>query len=98
MRDHDGRLTFAPRLPARLERLAFRLLFRGRRLLVEATKTTATYTLLEGEPLEIGHHGATLTVSAERPAVAEIPPAASRPSPSQPAGRAPARRGKLQLV
>src|SRR6266536_1443014 len=31
MRDHDGKLTFAPRLPARLEHLAFRLLFRGRR-------------------------------------------------------------------
>src|SRR5207247_5842935 len=53
MRDHDGQLTFAPRLPARLERLAFRLLFRGRRLLVEATKTHATYTLLAGPPLEI---------------------------------------------
>ena len=48
MRDHGGKLTFAPRLPARLERLAFRLLFRGRRLKVEATKTHATYTLLDG--------------------------------------------------
>src|SRR6185312_3159895 len=47
MRDHDGSLTFAPRLPERLERLAFRLLFRGRRLMVEARKTDATYTLLD---------------------------------------------------
>ena len=38
MRDHDGELTFAPRLPARLERLAFRLRFRGRRLKVEVTR------------------------------------------------------------
>src|SRR5439155_24641946 len=44
MRDHDGNLTFAPRLPPQLERLAFRLLFRGRRLKVEATKADATYT------------------------------------------------------
>ena len=39
MRDHGGKLSFAPRLPPRLERLAFRLLVRGRRLRVEATKT-----------------------------------------------------------
>src|SRR5581483_8183117 len=93
MRDPGGRLTFAPRLPPRLERLSFRLLFRGRRLLVEATRTHATYTLLEGAPLELGHHGRTIAVSAERPAVEPIPPAPVRPAPSQPPGRAPARRG-----
>ena len=32
MRDYDGELTFAPRLPARLGRLRFRLVYRGRRL------------------------------------------------------------------
>ena len=96
MRDHDGRLTFAPRLPARLERLAFRLLFRGRRLQVEATKTHATYTLLDGDALELGHHGKSIVVSAESPAVEPIPPTPSRPSPSQPPGRAPVPRGKLQ--
>ena len=37
MRDHDGKLTFAPRLPPRLERLAFRLSFRGSLLKVEVT-------------------------------------------------------------
>ena len=35
MRDHDGSLSFAPRLPERLSRLAFGLCFRGRRLRVE---------------------------------------------------------------
>ena len=34
MRDHGDRLRFAPRLPPRLSRLAFRLVFRGRRLRV----------------------------------------------------------------
>src|SRR5205814_708930 len=34
MRDHDGFLSFAPRLPPRLERLAFGLRFRGRVLKV----------------------------------------------------------------
>ncbi len=94
MRDHRGALTFAPRLPGRLERLAFGLIFRGRRLRVEVTKTHATYTILDGDPLEIGHHGATLTVSKERPVIQEIPPlAVDRPAPTQPAGRAPRRRG-----
>ena len=35
MRDHDGELTFAPRLPAALTRLAFGVLVRGRTLRVE---------------------------------------------------------------
>jgi alpha,alpha-trehalose phosphorylase len=93
MRDHDGNLTFAPRLPQRLERLTFRLLFRGRCLKVEATKADATYLLLEGEPLEIGHHGKTITVSTSEAVTHPIPSSPERASPTQPTGRAPARRG-----
>ncbi len=91
-RDHDGALTFAPRLPARLERLAFRLVYRGRRLMVEIAKTGATYTLLAGDPVEIGHHGTRVAVSAAEPITLEIPPVAERPPPRQPEGRAPRRR------
>ena len=94
MRDHDGELTFAPRLPPLLERLAFRLLFRGRRLRVEVTKRDATYTLLDGRPLEIGHHGKAISVSKKSPATEPIPPVDERPAPSQPPGRAPARRAR----
>src|SRR6185312_9211882 len=36
LRDHGGKLGFAPRLPSRLTRLAFRLGVRGSRLSVEA--------------------------------------------------------------
>jgi alpha,alpha-trehalose phosphorylase len=92
MRDHDGRLTFAPRLPSRLERLAFRLVFRGRRLKVEVTDEGALYTLLDGEPLEIGHHGESVTVSREAPLRLPVPPPPVRPEPTQPAGRSPLRR------
>ncbi len=91
-RDNSGELTFAPRLPARLERLAFRLLFRGRRLLVSVTKEGATYTLLDGEPLELAHHGKRFTVSTWNPMTYEIPPVVERPAPRQPEGRAPAGR------
>jgi alpha,alpha-trehalose phosphorylase len=92
MRDHDGELTFAPRLPQRLERLAFRLLFRGRRLKVEVTKHAATYTLLAGSPLRVGHHGKGITVADGSPVREPIPPGVERPAPSQPPGREPARR------
>jgi alpha,alpha-trehalose phosphorylase len=93
LRDYGGNLSFAPRLPMRLERLAFRLLVRGRRLSVEATKTHATYTLLAGEPLSLIHHGETITISTDNPATGAIPPlVVDGPSPNQPMGRAPARR------
>jgi alpha,alpha-trehalose phosphorylase len=94
LRDNGDRLSFAPRLPARLERLAFRLVFRDRRLEVEATKTQATYRLLEGAPLELVHHGTPITVAADAPVTAEIPFVEPRPAPSQPYGRAPVRRGR----
>jgi alpha,alpha-trehalose phosphorylase len=92
MRDHEGKLTFAPRLPARLTRLRFRLVFRGRRLHVDVTKRDATYTLREGDPLRIAHHGRPLDVTAGSPVTEAIPPFTDRPRPSQPPGREPARR------
>ena len=51
MRDHDGALTFAPRLPERLSHLTFRLCFRGRRLKVEVDQQKARYSLRHGESL-----------------------------------------------
>ena len=95
LRDHDGFLSFAPRLPTRLERLAFGLRFRDRLLKVEATKTEATYTLEDGEPLELSHHGKRVTVSTERSVTRRIPPAKpGRPAPSPPPGREPMFRGR----
>jgi alpha,alpha-trehalose phosphorylase len=93
MRDHDGKLSFVPRLPPRLERLTFRLLFRGRRLKVEVTKGEAIYMLLDGPPLEVTHHGEPLELSANRPVSRGIKHEPERPAPKQPAGRAPIRRG-----
>jgi alpha,alpha-trehalose phosphorylase len=96
MRDHDGTLSFAPRLPPRLERLRFRLLFRGRHLNVDIRTGEATYTSLKGAPLEIVHHGEPVTVSPETPVTRDLPPAPDRPAPTQPHGRAPARRSPGQ--
>jgi alpha,alpha-trehalose phosphorylase len=92
MRDHDGNLTFAPRLPPRLERLTFRILFRGRRLKVEFDRNEATYTLLEGPPLLITHHGDRVEIPAGAALTKPIPAAPVRAAPTQPTGRKPARR------
>jgi alpha,alpha-trehalose phosphorylase len=92
MRDFGGELSFAPRLPARLERLAFRLLFRDRRVRVDVTKADATYELLDGPPLDLRHHGSPFSVTSAEPVTLAIPPAPSRTAPTQPFGRAPVRR------
>src|SRR5205823_3264639 len=44
MRDHGGALSFRPRLPPELTRLAFGLSFRGRQLRVEIDQARATYS------------------------------------------------------
>ncbi|WP_333776281.1 glycoside hydrolase family 65 protein [Streptomyces sp. IBSBF 3136] len=87
---HDGTgLRFAPRLPERLRRLAFNLEHRGRRLRVEIGADKTTYTLLDGPPLTVHHHGEPLRVSTDEPAVRSVPPVAYRPAPEQPPHRAP---------
>ncbi|PZR88519.1 MAG: family 65 glycosyl hydrolase, partial [Candidatus Nephthysia bennettiae] len=92
MRDHDGTLAFSPKLPDALVRLNFRLVFRGRRFLVDVRHGEATYTLLEGDELELAHHGEILTISPGTPVTRPIPPQPRRRRPKQPRGREPARR------
>jgi alpha,alpha-trehalose phosphorylase len=89
MRDHGGALSFNPRLPARLERLAFGLHFQGRRLRVEVARSEAVYVLLAGPPLKIRHHDETIRISTDEPTRRPIPPARAVPRPTQPRGRAP---------
>ncbi|MDQ6836277.1 MAG: family 65 glycosyl hydrolase, partial [Actinomycetota bacterium] len=89
VRDHGGRLSFRPRLPGSLTRLKFRLMFRGRSLLVEVDHDQAHYSVLDGEPLEIEHHGESVRVSSDQPQGVAIPPITPGPAPTQPAGREP---------
>jgi alpha,alpha-trehalose phosphorylase len=90
MRDHGETLAFAPRLPTRLTRLRFGLLYRSRRLRVEVRADQATYELLDGEPLEIIHHGQPITVEPGGPLKCAVPPAPELPTPRTPHGREPA--------
>jgi alpha,alpha-trehalose phosphorylase len=92
MRDHGETLRFAPRLPARLTRMSFGLLYRGRRLRVQVEPERATYELLDGDPLELTHHGETITITPGEPLTCRVPPAPNRPAPRSPAGREPGLR------
>jgi alpha,alpha-trehalose phosphorylase len=92
MRDHGDTLRFVPRLPSRLTRLSFRLVFRGRRLRVEVTRSGATYELLDGDPLELIHADERLTVERGEPQTRPLPPVPRRPEPEAPPGRRPLRR------
>jgi alpha,alpha-trehalose phosphorylase len=96
LRHSHGTASFAPRLPEGLTRLAFTLLIRGRQLHVEATQTTAIYTLTQGEPMEILHHGTRARLSDARPRTLPVPAPPARPRPSQPPGREPAPRRASQ--
>jgi alpha,alpha-trehalose phosphorylase len=92
MRDHNGALAFAPRLPERLSRLTFGLCVGGRRLKVEVNQHEARYALREGEPLEIAHYGETFKVTGTEPVTRTIQATQARDLRTQPRGRAPARR------
>ncbi|MEU4234469.1 glycosyl hydrolase family 65 protein [Nonomuraea sp. NPDC026600] len=93
MRHRDGRLAFAPRLPDGLTRLAFSLAPRRRRLSVIIEPDTATYTLSDGGPISILHHGSPITIVPGDPVACPIPAlSASPPEPAQPYGREPVRR------
>jgi alpha,alpha-trehalose phosphorylase len=89
-----GRETigFAPRLPEDITKLAFNVVIRGQRLRVEVTHDRARYSIDDGEPLEITHHGTKVKLSGGKPQERPIPPIKPGPRPSQPAGRAPASR------
>ena len=71
MRDHNGTITFDPRLPEGWERLAFRITLRGTRVRVEVVHGSITFAVEDGDPTTLAvrdHHvavtsGAPVTVS-----------------------------------
>jgi alpha,alpha-trehalose phosphorylase len=92
MRDYTGILSFAPRLPDGLTRLAFTITHRGLRLKVETDGLKATYTLSDADAiLDLVHHGERVSVKSGEPVSLPVPPAPIRPRPQQPSGREPTR-------
>jgi alpha,alpha-trehalose phosphorylase len=67
MRDHDGQLSFSPRLPKELKSLSFPFTFRGRSLKVVIDNGSATYTLHTGDDLKIKHFDEEITLTEGLP-------------------------------
>jgi alpha,alpha-trehalose phosphorylase len=92
MRARNGRVSFAPQLPSGISRLRFRIRYRGRLVVVTTDHENATYELVDGPAITVTHHGE--EVDLKRKAVTRpVPQPPQLPRPSQPPGRAPARRG-----
>jgi alpha,alpha-trehalose phosphorylase len=69
MRDHNGTLTFDPRLPEEWPSLRFRIAVRGSRLLVELARDRIAFTLRSGDAVEVVVRGERVEVGADGPTV-----------------------------
>jgi len=87
LRDTADRLSFDPRLPSRLARISFRLVYRGRRLRVDVDATEVRYELQDGDPLEILHHDEAITLRRDQPQGRPATQLPRRPAPPQPPAR-----------
>jgi alpha,alpha-trehalose phosphorylase len=102
LRDHDGQLSFSPRLPTEITRLAFHVRWRGDLINVSIADGHVTYTFVspEDEPaapghrttsrIDVLHDGQTHTLMRNRPVrlrLARV--SAAGEQPRQPAGRPP---------
>ncbi len=100
LRDHFGKLSFAPRLPDGITRLSFTLTHRGVQLNVNSDARATVYTASSpggGASLELKHFGEKVTVKEGEPLRLGNVPTTPRPQPSQPSGRAPRRRRRTIL-
>ncbi|WP_200208798.1 glycoside hydrolase family 65 protein [Micromonospora coerulea] len=96
LRDDRGVLSFDPRLPRRITRLAFSLRWHGQRLRITLTPDQARYELPDAGPeaaVELWHHGERLRVTGADAVTRPMPPVPDPgPEPASPPGRRPARR------
>jgi len=93
LRDRMGDISFMPRLPEALTRVAFSVRCRkDTKLKVEVVRTHTTYTLMNGTPLELTHYGDPVTVTSEHPVRCPNPRTPALEPLTQPPGRDPVRR------
>jgi len=92
VRDYASHLSFHPRMPEELSRLAFAVPWRGGLLRVEVTREQATYSLERGDGLEFTHWGEKLEIAAGQRLSRPLPEPPELEPVHQPAGRAPQRR------
>ncbi|WP_210505555.1 glycoside hydrolase family 65 protein [Naasia sp. SYSU D00057] len=73
MRDHDGVLSFDPRLPASWPELRFRLIWHGTRFLVTLRREVMTFTVLEGQnPVAFSVRGVEYEVAPGRDVIVPL--------------------------
>ena len=64
MRDHDGVITFDPRLPDPWERLSFQVTLKNTRVQVDLTRGQIAFSVVHGDRAELAVRGHRFTVSA----------------------------------
>ncbi|MEO7588682.1 MAG: glycosyl hydrolase family 65 protein [Arachnia sp.] len=94
LRIRHGSVSFSPRLPDGITRLAINLAVQGRQLRLDITPQRTLYRLLGGEPLDVWHDSAKMRLDSSTPVSRPTSHPVVRDAPRQPAGRAPARRGR----
>src|SRR5690606_23068412 len=72
MRDHDGLLSFDPRLPADWPELSFPLQWHGSSLLVTVTRDALRLEVRSGDPVEFSVRGVDHRAAVEQPAVVAL--------------------------
>jgi len=95
MRVTRGRLSFDPRLPSELTRVAFGIRFHDSRLRVEITHDGVVYRLA-GDRITFSHCGETLTLEPGAEAHRGMPDRPPTVPVHQPRGRAPRRRSTVR--
>ncbi len=98
-RDHGGQISFRPRIPNGLSRIAFPVVYRGHRIRVEIVADRVTYSLIpsavsDAETVVIPflHEDEELVLTAAEPIVRPLDVPEPLVAPVQPLGREPARR------
>ncbi|UCZ52481.1 family 65 glycosyl hydrolase [Bacillus shivajii] len=66
LRIKNGELHLKPQLPEKWEKLSFKLVFRGSLLKIEMSQGGVTYSLEEGEELELFHRGEKLVLNGAK--------------------------------
>ncbi|GAA1739915.1 glycoside hydrolase family 65 protein [Microbacterium paludicola] len=90
MRETDRGLRFAPRLPAPLRRVCFRLTLRKALLEVDVAANRSRYTLIEGERCAFRHFDEEIVLVAGESVTRSTPaPRVLGPKPQQPPSREP---------
>ena len=98
LRDDGDELSFAPRLPAAITRVAFQVAFGGNTLRVEVTPGSASYSSRrDGEPLRFRHWGEPAHLAPGATIVRPTPPREPLPAPKQPPHRAPTPRSQRPI-